>query len=81
MSDEIGRELTPAELQRKTVVCIAPPGHPDKIVTMWVIDIAERHVLFYSGVQRLAVICSIRDDLLYDDQDRLVRVFAYLGEV
>lgn len=80
MSDEIGRQLRLDELQPKRIVVIAHPGRPGAFMTMWVEEVADDHVVFFSGVMNWHVMIFVRDGELFDDQDRVVRVFEYLGE-
>ena len=77
---EIGRELTIAELTSRRVVVIAAPGR-DITITMWVMAVDEKRVVFHSGVLNWSVINFIKDGKIVDDRGRQVRVFEYLGKV
>jgi hypothetical protein len=78
---DVGRELTVDELVIDTVVVIDPPGRPDIRVTLWVDYRNDLVVIFRSGLVRFSVLNFIKDGKLYDDQDREVHVFEYLGVV
>lgn len=78
--DEVGRELTVAELKPHQVVVIAPPGRKF-LITMWIRFINATNVVFYSDVIKLHVVNYIRNGQIVDDRGRVVRVFEYLGEV
>lgn len=79
MSDEVGRELKASELKAGEIVVIEPPGH-SAMITMWVGEVREDTVVFYSGVKNWHVMNFVRDDAVYDDQGRWVHVYEYLGE-
>jgi predicted nucleotidyltransferase len=79
-NSEIGRELTVTDLKVERVVVISPPSI-NLMLTMWVEDIDETTVTFFSGVMNWRVINFVKDGTLVDDRGRLVRVFEYLGEV
>ncbi len=82
MSDEIGRELTVDELRPPQVVVIAPPGHGDLRITMWVRTVTDKHVVCFSGELNWAVMSFRKPDgSMVDDQGRTVRIFEYRGEV
>jgi hypothetical protein len=78
--EEIGRELTVAELKPHQVVVIAPPGR-NVTITMWVRAIDQNTVIFYSGVMQWTVINFIKDGKIVDDSGRQVHVFEYLGKI
>lgn len=86
---EIGRELSIVDLQAMTlpkVVCVCPPGQTTTniiMATFWLMAIDAKTAIFFGGDHEppLNVLNFIRDGKLVDDQDRVVRVFEYLGEV
>ena len=83
LEEEVGRELTADDLKPRTVVWVLAPGKID-YYSAWVIEIDPAYVLFFLGQMRLHVICRRRPgdaSIIVDDQDRVVRVFEYLGEV
>lgn len=77
---EIGRELTISDLKPETVVVIKPPGK-NVSITMWIEAVGPNTVTFFSGTLGWHVINFIRDGQIFDDQNRVVQVFEYLGEV
>jgi hypothetical protein len=77
-NDEIGRELTVAELQPNQLVVIRPPGRRFYI-TAWVEAIDPKTVTFYLGDLKLYIVNLIVDNRIIDDQSRQVHIFEYLG--
>ena len=79
--EEIGRELTAADLNPKTVVILGHDRSPI-LVTVWVWKIDEDYVSFQAGEARTIFIAKrLPDDTLQDDKGKRIRVFEYLGEV
>jgi hypothetical protein len=80
MTKEIGRELKVSELVPRTVVVVNKGG---KAATMWVVEVAESHVHFYSGVVHTDFIASRTGpdrERITDDTNSPMRIFEYLGE-
>lgn len=82
---EVGHELKATDLRPGSIVCIAPPGRDDMLITMHVVEVrsslrGDNLVVFYSGVLKWHVVNLISGDNLKDDQGRIVRVFEYLSE-
>ena len=78
--NEVGRALSITDLKPGQVVVIAPPQR-DILITMWVEFVDETSVSFYSGQFKWHVVNTIKDGRIVDDQDRVVKVFEYLGAV
>jgi hypothetical protein len=81
LDQEIGRELTAADLKVKTVVVLGQDDRPD-YVTTWVQEIGVDFVTFQAAAIKLIFIAKrLPDDTLQDDKGRRIHVFEYLGEV
>jgi hypothetical protein len=79
MVEEIGRELSPTELNVGMLVVVAPP-QKNVYLTMWVSAIDPKTVVFHASVLNWSVINVVRDDKIFDDKERQVHVFEYLGD-
>jgi hypothetical protein len=76
---EVGRELALSELTPRRLVAIAPPGRRF-MVSGWVQSVERNTVTFFLGAIRVHFLTFIRDGKLFDDEERQVRVFEYLGK-
>ena len=85
LDQECGRELKAFELKEKSVVIIQPPAaEPPVMMTMWVWDIDRDRqlVCFHSATLGWMVLNHFDDaGTIYDGQERVVKVFEYLGEI
>jgi hypothetical protein len=79
--NELGRELTAAELVPRTVIVL---GRIDRarMVTAWVQVVGVDYVTFLMAAVRTTFITRrLPDDTLVDDSGKRILVFEYLGEV
>lgn len=79
--NELGRELTAAELVPGTVIVL---GRIDRarMVTAWVQVLGVDYVTFGMGeVRTIFIARRLPDDTLVDDTGKHILVFEYLGEV
>lgn len=79
---EIGRPLKADELRAGMIVVVRPPGASNNLaVTVWVEEVSEDWVAFFSGIMQWHVVCRRHPDgTITDDKERLVQIFEYLGE-
>ena len=80
-NDELGRELTAAELKVKTVVVIRRVDR-HRAMTAWVTAIGYDYVMFSMGVIKTTLLAYLREDgKLVDDTGGEIKVWEYLGPV
>ena len=80
LNEEIGRELSAADLKVKTVVVLRKEGRP--AITSWVSQMGSDYVAFYNGVGNTTFLAMRKpDDTLWDDTPMRIHVFEYLGEI
>jgi hypothetical protein len=79
---EIGRQLSLADLEPLKVVVIKPPGSTNTFFTMRVMGVKKEQVAFLASSREVdwTVINFIKDGKIYDDRDREVLIYEYLGE-
>jgi hypothetical protein len=79
---EIGRQLSLADLEPLKVVVVKPPGSTNTFFTLRVMGVEENCIAFRASSPQLdwTVINFIKDGKIYDDRDREVLIYEYLGE-
>jgi hypothetical protein len=79
---EIGRQLSLDEIADSAVVVIKPPNSRNIFMSMAVESVSKERVCFRGSMDGWAVtvINFIRDGKIYDDRDREVLIYEYLGE-
>lgn len=81
MNSEIGRELKASDLVPHKVVVVQPPEQ-NIYATFWVEEVTADSVVFYASARNWIVMNFVRPDgTIWDDKDRQVHVFEYLGTV
>ena len=82
MTDEIGKELSLAELTELPKPCIVVTQREgrDLFATVWLVEVQTHSVHFYSGTGKIHFLALVQDGHLIDDTGADIYVYQYLGE-
>jgi len=79
--DEVGRDLKANELKVRTVVVIRREDRPESAMTLWVREIGQDHVVFWSGTLKITLWTYLREDgELMDETGKKIMVSEFLGD-